>query len=270
MVSRLQMETVDGRVRVSRSGWRCAAPVANVAKSSASLLTMHLRPCLAEALGTFLFVFIGAGAIIMDAFTGGQVGLLGIALAHGLALSIAVSMTMNVSGGQINPAVTVALWTMGKLRGMEAVWFVLFQLAGAVLAGLLLFLLFPAAAADVASLGTPGPSTSIGLPQVLLLEVIATFFLAAAIYGTAVGRNAPAGIAGFGIGLTVAFLILAIGPLTGAAMNPARHLGVALFAGQTGLAWLYVVGPVIGAILGFHAAHFALGEREEGKAKEAP
>jgi aquaporin Z len=107
-----------------------------------------------------------------------------------------------------------------------------------------------------------GEGVSVGAG--IALEVIATFLLAMAVYGTAVGSKAPQGMAGFGIGLTVTFLILAIGPLTGGAMNPARHLGTAVFGGQIGSIWIYWVGPVIGGILGFLVCSRVF-ENEDGK-----
>ncbi len=117
-------------------------------------MNINWKPCLAELFGTFTLVFIGAGSIIVDNATNGGVGLLGIAVAHGLALSIAVTMTMNISGGQINPAVTIGLFLIKKVKVGAAVNFIIAQLLGATLAGVLLKILFPAAAAAATHLGT--------------------------------------------------------------------------------------------------------------------
>ncbi|MDX2108934.1 MAG: aquaporin [Verrucomicrobiota bacterium] len=211
------------------------------------------KSCTAEAVGVFALTFIGAGSIIIDKATGGSVGLLGIAIAHGLALSIAVSTCMNISGGHINPAISIGLFTIGRMKALETLAYVIAQVLGAVVAGLCLKGLFPADAAAMVNFGTPTPSDLIsgGTGAVILIEAIATFLLAWAIYGTACGSKGPQGLGGFGVGLTVAMLILAIGPLTGGAMNPARHFGTAIFGGQVGNIWIYWVGPVIGAIAGF-------------------
>ena len=158
---------------------------------------------------------------------------------------------MNISGGQINPAVTIGLIIAGKEKVPQGVANIAAQLIGAVIAGILLKTLFPAAAGEATNLGTPALGADISAGVGLTLEIIATFLLAMAIYGTAVGSRAPQGMAGFGIGLTITFLILAIGPLTGAAMNPARHFGTAVAAGYFENIWIYWVGPIVGATLGF-------------------
>jgi len=217
-----------------------------------------------ELIGTFALTFIGAGAIVTTKWTGGEPGLVGIALAHGVILAIVVSATMNISGGHINPAVTIALWATGRIKLAGAVAYIIAQCAGATLAGVLLSMAFhsinvgPAgmtgsAAANASMLGTPnfGPSLSAG--TVVLLEGLLTFLLGFAVFGTAVDKRAP-NIGGFGIGLTVFVDILACGPITGAAMNPARTLGTLIgggpaTAGLWGQHWVYWVGPVAGACL---------------------
>lgn len=197
---------------------------------------------IAELLGTFTLTFIGAIAIV----SGGS--LVVVALAHGLALSIAVSATMHISGGQINPAVSLALVLAGKQGLGRAGLFIVAQLLGATLGGLGVFLLHNAP--DPGNFGTPALAEGVGIGQGIAVEIIATFLLMFAIYGTAVSKKAPTGLGGFGIGLMVSALILAIGPTTGAAMNPARHFGTALFAGEFSTMWLYWVAPIIGAGLG--------------------
>ena len=212
---------------------------------------MNIKASVAELVGAFTLSFIGAGSIIIDNHTGGGVGLLGIALAHGLALSVAVSATMNISGGQINPAITIGLIVIGKEKVPQGVANIVAQLVGALIAGILLKCFFPAAAAAAVKLGTPALSEGVTAGSGVALEAIATFLLAMAVYGTAVGSKAPQGMAGFGIGLTITFLILAIGPLTGGAMNPSRHFGTAIMAGYLDNIWVYWVGPVVGAVIAF-------------------
>lgn len=217
-----------------------------------------IKPLLAELLGAFAFIFVGAGSIILDAHTGGSVGLLGIAIAHGLMLAIVISATMNISGAHINPAVTIGLALIGKHKPALIAPYIIAQLVGSALAGALLMALMPADAASLAKFGSPTPSDALGIGQVIGLEIIGTFFLCFAIYGTAAGSKAPSGLGGFGIGLTVTAVILCIGPLTGAALNPARHFGPALFGGEIGAIWIYWVGPIIGAALAFPLAKCAL------------
>ena len=213
-------------------------------------MNQRIKASLAELIGTFTLCFLGAGSIIIDAHTGGGVGLLGIAAAHGLGLAIAVTATMNISGGQINPAVTIGLLVIKKIKPGDAVFYIVAQLIGASLAGLVL-LLFPGEASDQVAHGTPKLAEGIDVGTGIVLEIVATFLLAMAVYGTAVGSKAPAGIGGFAIGLMVAADILAIGPLTGAAMNPARHFGTALFGGELAGSAVYWIGPILGAVLGF-------------------
>lgn len=217
----------------------------------------------AEFFGTFILTFIGAAAICINRWSG-EPGLLGIAIAHGLALSIVVTATMKISGAHINPAVSIALWTRGRIKGKEALSYIVSQLAGASLAGVLLCTIFSgimvnSGAGDIsvvaaAKLGTPSFDPTILSPmKAVLVEILLTFILVFAIYGTAIDGRSPS-VAGFGIGLAVTFDILAGGPLTGAAMNPARVFGT-LVAGGSGTAsllsqhWVYWVGPIAGAIL---------------------
>lgn len=224
-----------------------------------------MNKCVAEALGAFALSFIGAGVICMDARMGPQAGpgLLGIAIAHGLVLSIAVSATMNVSGGHVNPAVTVAMLVTGRISGGDAIKYIISQLAGATIAGLLVFMIFKGittpdgkAVAAAAGLGTPTYSAdTVSMAKAILIEACLTFMLLFAIFGTAVDPRAPK-IGGFGIGLTIACDILLGGPLTGASMNPSRTFGPGLVAALTGnlpAFWsqqvVYWAGPCLGAIV---------------------
>lgn len=158
---------------------------------------------------------------------------------------------MNISAGQINPAVTIGLLLIKKLKTSEAVVPIIAQLIGAKLAGILLKSFFPTDAGAATFLGTPTLGKGITAGKGLGLEIIATVLLAMAVYGSALGCKAPKGIGGFGIALTIAMLILAIDPFTGAAMNPARHFGTAIISGHLDNIWIYWVGPIAGAIIGF-------------------
>ncbi|MBI1851868.1 MAG: aquaporin [Planctomycetes bacterium] len=205
------------------------------------------KPCLAEVIGTFTLTFIGAAAICTDAVYA-PIGLLGIAIAHGLALSIAVSATGAISGGVINPAIAIALLVARKLTPSRCVAFIVAELVGAVIAGYAVHGIFPDAAAK-AHWGTPVPGPGISGGTAVLVEAILTFLLATSVFLTAVDPRAPKSIAGFGIGLTIAMDILACGPITGASMNPARTFGPALACSVWDMHWVYWVGPALGAIV---------------------
>jgi MIP family channel proteins len=215
-----------------------------------------LRPLAAEFIGVFMLTFISAGAIILNTYRDGIIGLVGIALASGLAYAVAVTATMNISGGHINPAVTVGLWSVGRIGWRQAGLYVAAQLLGAVLAALALKGLYPGGAGQVAQLGTPRLASDVTFTQGVLVEAILTFFLAFAVMATAVDAAAPK-VAGWAIGLTVAMGMLAgggitggavSGGITGAALNPARAFGPALVSN----AWLsqlvYWIGPILGAV----------------------
>ncbi len=208
----------------------------------------NLRPLVAELVGTFFLVFAGVGAIVSNVYRDGSVGLLGIAVAHGLALAIGVTATMNVSGGHLNPAVTLGLLSIGRVDVKNAGQYVLAQLVGAILAALAIKGLYPQMAVVVAKLGTPTLATDVTMVQGIVIEAILTFLLAWAVMGTAVDANAPK-VGGFGIGLVLVFDILAGGQLTGAAMNPARALGPALVSGTWIAHAVYWIGPVLGAVV---------------------
>lgn len=207
-----------------------------------------MKASVAELVGAFALSFIGAGSICLDEYTSHGVGLLGIAIAHGLILSIAVSATMNVSGGHLNPAVTFGFWITRKMETRPALQFIGAQLIGATLAGLLLRAIFSDAIWKPVALGTPDLAPDVRFGTGILIEAILTFLLVFAVWGTAVDERAPK-IGGFGIGLTIAADILMGGPLTGASMNPSRAFGPALAAGHWSNHLVYWIGPFLGAAL---------------------
>jgi aquaporin Z len=209
---------------------------------------MNRKALVAEFISTFALVFVGIGAIAVDNMTGGRSGLVGIALAHGLIIAVMVSATMAISGGHINPAVTIGAWVAGKIDTNNAIGYVIAQCLGAVVAAFLIKLAVPVDALSAVAMGTPVLGNGITIGQGLLTEIILTFFLMFAVYGTAIDRRAPK-VGGLFIGLTVTVDILMGGPISGAAMNPARHLGPALMGGPTEHIWLYWVGPIAGAVL---------------------
>jgi MIP family channel proteins len=204
------------------------------------------RRAVAELLGTFGLVFFGAGAVVTSG-TGGF-GLLGVALVHAIVLSVMVSSTMAVSGGHVNPAVTLGFLATRRIDGRTAATYIVAQLIGAALAGLALKALLPGPMVRATIAGTPQIAGTITLPLAIAMEALLTFFLVSAVFATAVNPDAPK-IGGFGIGLTLFFDIMVGGPFTGAAMNPARAFGPALTSGVwTGHA-VYWIGPIIGGVV---------------------
>jgi MIP family channel proteins len=205
-----------------------------------------VRPLAAETIGTLLFVFLGAGSVVMNAATAGGLGALGIALAHGVGMAIIVSATMNISGGHINPAVTFGIWIAGKIDAKTAGAYVVAQLVGAILGALLIRALLPSGTVHVTLGGTPQLGPSVTLIQGIWVEAVLTFFLVSAVFGTAVSPDAPR-IGGFGIGLAITVDALVGGNLTGAMMNPARALGPAIVAHEMHGQAVYWIGPLLGA-----------------------
>jgi aquaporin Z len=207
------------------------------------------KAAVAEFIATFALIFVGAGSVIV-ASSAGQLDLVGVALAHGLVLAVMVSITGHISGGQINPAVTIALWAAGKIGTQRGAVLILAQVVGAVMGALLLRYVVGGAAFDGGGGGTPALAPGMAVGKGIVLEAILTFFLVFVVFGTAVDDKGPWNkTAGFTIGLTIAFDILAFGPLTGAAMNPARWFGPALVGGQWADALVWIVGPIAGAII---------------------
>jgi MIP family channel proteins len=212
----------------------------------------NLSAIVAEFIGTFFLCFAGIAAILgTTPAIGSGAGLVGIALAHGLALSVAVNAFGGVSGAHFNPAVTMGMLVTGRIAPPNAATYIVSQLAGATTAALACRAAFPAAAVAAANLGIPLPGPGVTTGTVILVEFILTALLIIAIFGTAVDpRGQAVKIGGFGIGLTVTFDILAGGPLTGASMNPARSFGPALVQGFFDMHIYYWIAPIAGAVFG--------------------
>jgi aquaporin Z len=205
-----------------------------------------LRPVAAEFVGTFLFIFVGCGAVVVDAARGGLFGVGGIAFAHAFGLAIGVTMAMPISGGHLNPAVTFAVWAAGRIDLRRAVLYAVAQLAAAVAAVFVIKALFPGAGA-ASSLGVPRIAQDLTLTSAVFVEA-AHVLPGQRGVGTGVSPHAPK-VGGFAIGLTLIPAIFVGGPLTGAALNPARAFGPAMVA----LDWhghlAYWIGPLLGAAL---------------------
>jgi len=198
----------------------------------------------AEFLGTFTLCFAGQGAIVMQQAAGTN-NLLVIAVAHGLALAVMISALGTWSGAHFNPAVTFGFWITRRISLTSAITYWVSQLLGAIAASFLLRAVVPGEPGAAVHFGVPMLAAGVSVGQGFLLEFVMTFFLVTAVWGTAVDERGPK-IGGFGIGLAVCMDILVGGPLTGAAMNPARAFGAACASGVWTEHWLYWVAPMAG------------------------
>jgi MIP family channel proteins len=218
----------------------------------------NLKAPLAEFIGTYALIFMGAGAICIDSLTHGGVGLVGIALAHGLAIATMVSATGHISGGHLNPAVTIGALAGGKISFKNSIYYIIAQILGAVLAAATFKAMFSADLLDTVHYGAPALGANIGVTAGVFIEAILTFFLVFAVYGTAFDERGPK-VGGLFIGLVITMDILAAGPLTGASMNPARTFGPALLSGFWENHLVYWVGPALGGLVAAVVYQYVLG-----------
>jgi aquaporin NIP len=210
-----------------------------------------LRRAVAEGLAAFALVFAGCGAIVTDAARDGVLGATGVAAVFGLVIMVMVYATGHLSGAHINPAVTIAFAATRHFPVREAAAYIAAQVAGATVAALVLLAVWTD---KPAALGATVPS--IGAGSALLYEVVLTAVLMFVIVAVATDTRAVGAGAAIAIGGAVALDALFGGPLTGASMNPARSFGPALVAGEWTDFWVYVAGPVAGALLGAGAYQF--------------
>lgn len=208
-----------------------------------------LRAVVAEFIGTFTLIFVGAGSIV--AANGiSDPSLIGIAVAHGLAIGVMVATYARVSGAHFNPAVTFGFLLTRRIEPRRAGLYWVAQLAGAAVAALLLRELLPSALTSAVSLGVPALGHGVGPGAGAVLEGILTFLLVTVVFGTAVDpKGAFKSIAALAIGLTITIDILIGGPFTGAAMNPARAFGPQLVGDYWSNGWVWYVGPLVGGAL---------------------
>ena len=200
------------------------------------------RPYAAEAIGTFVLVAVGPGAVMVSAATH-AFGQSGVALAFGLVIAFVIAAVGHLSGAHINPAVTIAFWSVRRFPGREVVPYVLAQCAGATAAAFVLrWLLGP-----VGALGATVPTLSLG--RAFAVEFGYSAILAFVIMGVATDERAPAGVAPFALGATVFAGALVTGPLTGGSFNPARSLGPALAGGGWVAHWIYWLAPTLGMMV---------------------
>ena len=202
-----------------------------------------LRRAVAEFVGTFALVFVGAGSIAVSG------RLTDVALAHGLVIGVMASAVGHISGGHFNPAVTLGFVVTRRMAVRLAAAYWLAQITAAILGAVVLKWVLPDGLGDRSKLGAPVLGSGVGSGEGLVIESILTFFLVWVIFATAADpRGAFKSIAGLAIGLTITLDIFVGGPLTGAAMNPARALGPQLVQNVWSNCWIWYLGPALGAI----------------------
>ena len=196
----------------------------------------------AEFIGTFLLVFFGTGAIIVDGLYDGMVTHLGVALVFGLVVLVVIYAIGEISGAHLNPAVTWAFFVAKRIEAPKAVWYTLAQILAAIAASAILRAMFP----ETITMGETLPSN--GLLPATIMEFILTFTLMFVIINVATGSKEQGVMAGLSIGFTVLICELMGGPVSGASMNPARSIGPALIGGNPTHLWMYIIVPLLGAI----------------------
>jgi MIP family channel proteins len=217
---------------------------------------MYSRPqkLIAEFFGTFALIFFGVGSICAGQMLRGSgeggLGLLGVALAYGLAMGVMVTSLGHISGGHFNPAVTIGFWVTRRQGLVDALLYWFAQLLGATAAAFLLRVVVPDDIWQAVQLGTPALANGLTRTAGMLIEGVMAFFLVFVVFATAVDdKGAFNKIAGFAIGLTVAMGVLFGGPFTGGSMNPARAFGPALASHHWANHGVYWVGPLAGGVL---------------------
>jgi aquaporin Z len=202
-----------------------------------------MKKPVAEFIGSFALVFAGTGAIIINQVSGGTITHVGIALTFGLVVLAMIYAVGDISGAHLNPAVTLGFWAARRLPGREVIPYLVSQVAGALTASVLLRVLFP----DNRSLGATLPAGSD--LQSLVLETILSFLLMLTILNVSTGAKEKGITAGIAVGAVIGLQAIFAGPISGASMNPARSLAPALVSGQLEHLWLYLAGPILGALL---------------------
>lgn len=202
--------------------------------------SVNLRRAGAEGLGTFFLVLIGPGAAMVNAYSPGKLGTVGIALAFAFVVTAMIYALGHLSGAHINPAVTLAFWSVRRFPGAEVVPYIVAQCMGALAASIVL----RAAIGPVGQLGATLPR--IGVGSALVIEWLLSFALMFVIMAVAADERVADGFAALAVGLTVGFCALMGGPLTGASMNPARSFGPALAGSLWQAQWVYWLAPITG------------------------
>ncbi len=209
---------------------------------------------MSELLGTFFLVFAGCGAMVIDNYSGGALGQVGVAITWGLIVMVIIYTIGDTSGAHLNPAVTIAFWVAKRFEGKEVIPYIISQSIGAFLAVFVLRIMFPADE----TLGASLPSG--GWEQSFIMEVILTFLLMYVILNVSSGAKEKGIMAGTAIGATVGLEAMFAGPVSGASMNPIRSIAPAVVSGHTEYLWAYVVATLLGALLAVLMCRFTRNE----------
>lgn len=213
-----------------------------------------LGSAVAELIGTFILIFTGcavATAAILQSSTAGPLSYnsLAVALAFGLALTIVVAAIGHVSGAHVNPAVTLGLAATNKFPWQYVPIYIGAQLLGAILGAIAVWLAYGQPAREFAELAATFPVEGVGDLRAFLVEVLVTFILVFVVISVATDERAPAGVAPLAVGFALACGVLIAGPVTGGSLNPARTLGPMVVAGKFDAVWVYLLAPIVGAVL---------------------
>jgi aquaporin Z len=210
----------------------------------------------AELLGTYILVFVGTGAIMINEITDGTVSHLGVGLSFGLVVMAMIYAIGDISGAHINPAVTIAFAVAKRFPKNQILPYISFQLVGAILASASLYFIFP----EARSMGETLPLSG-DWAQSFMLEFILTFILMFVILNVSTGSKEKGITAALAVGGVVAFEATFAGPICGASMNPARSIAPAIFSGDLTHLWLYVVATILGAILAVYSCKLVQAEK---------
>ena len=216
----------------------------------------NMRNYISEIIGTFFLIFAGCGAMVVNTYSGGALGHVGVAMTWGLIVMVIIYAIGDISGAHLNPAVTIAFWIAKRFKGKEVLPYIIAQSIGAYLASIALRVMFP----EDETLGASLPSSA--WEQSFIMELILTFLLMYVILNVSSGAKEKGIMAGAAIGATVGLEAMFAGPVCGASMNPIRSIAPAFVSGHTEHLWVYVVSTILGAILAVFI--FKLTRKENG------
>uniref|UniRef100_A0A7N0ZRZ4 Uncharacterized protein n=1 Tax=Kalanchoe fedtschenkoi TaxID=63787 RepID=A0A7N0ZRZ4_KALFE len=218
----------------------------DLAPDQDSLLSFHfLQKLVAEVVGTYFLIFAGCGVVIVNLDSNQVVSFPGVAITWGLVVMVMAYATGHISGAHFNPAVTIAFASVKRFPWMHVPIYIIVQVLGSVLASGTLRLVFTGKQDQF-----PGTMPSGSELQAFVLEFIITFYLMFVISGVATDNRAIGELAGLAVGSTVLLNVLFAGQITGASMNPARSLGPAIIWHRYEHLWVYIAGPILGAVCG--------------------
>ncbi|KAF9619160.1 hypothetical protein IFM89_005174 [Coptis chinensis] len=231
----VEMTKIENGVGTSAKGDFCSSP--DVVKFTQKII--------AEVLGTYFVIFCGCGSVAVNKIYGGTITFPGICVVWGLIVMVMVYSVGHISGAHFNPAVTITMAIFRQFKFKDVIPYILAQLLGSTLASGTLCLIFDVEMKHYFGTIPVGPNL-----RSFVLEIIITFLLMFVVSGVATDNRAIGELAGIAVGMTILLAVLVAGPISGASMNPARSLGPAIVMHQYKGIWVYITGPIIGAVLG--------------------